>query len=175
MPFNRVDGDLIEIRPRFKLKSALEKDVLLNNLMAGLRTDHSVIGKKVIDVFYLDIPKHNQKYWSPELRASIESNEAEHGSIVRVVIGPRYKVWVFFLFLYAFLGLICMFGGMYGMAQWNLGISTLWVYCFPIMVFLIGTVYIIAKLGQRATRDEMLHLSSYLYHHIEDDKLERVG
>ena len=61
------------------------------------------------------------------------------------------------------------------MAQWNLGINSLWIYCFPVMLVLLATVFLVAKLGQRATRDEMLHLSSYLYHHIEDDKLERVG
>ena len=112
MPFNRVDGDLIEIRPRFKLKTVFTKEQVLDNLVKGLKTDKTVTGKKVIDVFYLDIPLENQKYWSPELRASVEKNEAEEGSLVRVVIGPRYKVWVFFIFLYTFLGLVCLFGGM---------------------------------------------------------------
>ncbi|MDX1349145.1 MAG: hypothetical protein R3279_02795 [Putridiphycobacter sp.] len=175
MPFNRVDGDFIEIRPRFKLKTVLSKEQVLNNLLSGLSEDRTVLGKTVIDVFYLDIPKVAQKYWSPELRASVEKNEAEDGSIIRVVIGPRYKVWVLFIFLYTFLGLVCLFGGMYGMAQWNLGIESLWIYCFPIMLVLIATLYVVAKLGQRATRDEMLHLTSYLYHHIQDEELERIG
>lgn len=175
MPFNRIDKDFIEIRPRFKLKTILGKEIVLNNLIRGLKGDESVYGKQVIYTFYLDIPLVDQKYWSPELRASIEDNEAEEGSLVRVVIGPRYKVWVFLVFLYTFLALTCLFGGMYGMAQWNLGIQSLWIYCLPIMLILIGLVYTIAKLGQRATRDQILHLTSYLYHHIEDDNLERVG
>lgn len=176
MPFNRFDGDYIEIRPRFKLKTDLPPEVVLQNLVEGLKTDASVLGRKVIDVFYLDIPLAEQKYWSPELRASVEKNEEEQGgSLIRVVIGPRYKVWVLFIFLYTFLGLVCLFGGMYGMAQWNLGIESLWIYCFPVMLLLIAALYITAKVGQRATRDEMLHLTSYLYHHIEDEKLERVG
>lgn len=174
MPFNRIDRDFIEIRPRFKLKTVLFKDELFKNLLDGLDEDNSVTGKKVIDVFYLDISLNDQKYWSPELRASIEKNEAEAGSIIRVVIGPRYKVWFFLVFIYSFLGLACLFGGMYGMAQWNLGIKSLWVYCFPVILLLIGGVYVAAKLGQKATRDQMLHLTSFLYHHIKDDKLERI-
>ncbi|MFK8044296.1 MAG: hypothetical protein AB8B72_02285 [Crocinitomicaceae bacterium] len=175
MPFNRADGDFIEIRPRFKLKSTLPADKVIENLMAGLKSDDTVLGRKVLDVFYLDIPNESQKYWSPELRASIEKNEAEEGSFIRVVIGPRHKVWVLFVFLYTLLGFICLFGGMYGMAQWNLGIDSLWIYFLPIMLSLIASLYIIAKLGQRATRDESLHLSSYLYHNIRDGELERVG
>ena len=36
MPYNRADGDLVEIRPRFKLKTVLSEDQVLNNLMSGL-------------------------------------------------------------------------------------------------------------------------------------------
>ncbi len=175
MPFNRIDGDLIEIRPRFKLKTVLSKEKVIENLTSGLEDDKSVLGRDVLDVFYLDIPKKDQRYWSPELRASIEDNEEENGSLIRVVIGPRHTVWLFFVFLYSFLGVICLFGGMYGMVQMSLGMSSFWVYCFPVMLILIGIVYLIAKLGQHATRDEMLHLTSYLYHNIKDDHLERVG
>ena len=175
MPFNRVDGDLIEIRPRFQLKTVLEKEQVLQNLMSGLEKEDSVVGRTVLDSFYLDIPRHEQKYWSPELRASVESHEDGKGSLIRVVIGPRHTVWLFFVFLYAFLGVMCLFGGMYGIVQLSLGINSLWIYCFPIILLLIGGIYLIAKLGQRATRDQMLHLTSYLYHHILDDKLERIG
>ncbi len=175
MPFNRKDGDFIEIRPRFKLLSKLNADEISANLKEGLVTDKSIIGKKVIDVFYLDIPVKDQKYWSPELRASFEKNEAGEGTLIRVVIGPRYKVWVLFVFIYTFLGLFCLFGGMYGMAQWTLGVESLWVYCFPVIAVVIALVYIVAKSGQRATRDEMLHLSSFLYHNIQDKDLERIN
>ena len=175
MPFNRKDGDLIEIRPRFKLLSKLDADTISQNLSDGLKDDKTITGKKVIDIFYLDIPKAEQKYWSPALRASLEKNEAGEGTLIRVVIGPRYNVWVFFVFMYTLLSLLCLFGGMYGMVQWNLGIDSLWIYCFPVVAVLILTVFLIAKIGQRATRDEMLHLSSFLYHHIKDDNLERIN
>jgi len=175
MSFNKRDGDFVEIRPRFKLLTKLSSDEITTNLTDGLKLDNTIIGKKVINVFYLDIPVAHQKYWSPELRASFEDNEAGEGTLIRVVIGPRYKVWVLFVFLYSFLGLICLFGGMYGLAQWQLGIDSFWIYCFPIVGLIIGSVYLIAKLGQRATRNEILHLSSFLYHNIKDSDLERIN
>lgn len=174
MPFNRVDKDFIEIRPRFKLLSNLEIEEISNNLKKGLETDKSIIGKRVLDMFYLDIPANQQKYWSPELRASFEKDEEEEGTLIRVVIGPRYKVWVFLVFIYAILSMACLFGGMYGMAQWNMGIDSYWVYCFPVAAIMLIVVYMGAKIGQKATRDEMLHLSSFLYHNINDDDLKRI-
>ncbi len=175
MPFNRKDGDLVEIRPRFKLLSGLKAEDIAKNLYKGLEGDDTIVGKQVLDVFYLDVPLAERQYWSPELRASLEKNEAGEGTLIRVVIGPRYKVWVLFVFIYSFLSLVCLFGGMYGLAQWNLGVESMWVYCFPVVGVVILAVYLIAKLGQRATRDEILHLSSFLYHNVGDDNLERIN
>jgi hypothetical protein len=40
---------------------------------------------------------------------------------------------------------------------------------------LIGTIFLFAKIGQKKGRDEMLHLVSFVYHHLaEIAPVERV-
>jgi hypothetical protein len=137
--------------------------------------DPSVVGKKVHEQFYLDIPKQLQHYWSPELRVSLEEDEEEEkGTIIRCILGPSYTVWVMFVFLYTLLGVISLFGGMYGLVQWSLGHPTLWVWCMPITLVILAGVYLTAKIGQGKGRDEMLHLVSVLYHALKDGDIKRI-
>mgnify|MGYP001053392728 CR=1 FL=1 len=174
MPFNKKEHkNLIEIRPRFRLITTFEIPEVLKILQDSIRLDDTVVGKQVHDIFYLDIPINNRHYWSPELRVSLEKNEAGEGTFIRCVIGPRHSVWLMFIFICGFLSVMTLFGGMYGLAQWNLGHGSGWLWCFPIAFVLIMGVYIIAKLGQRTGRDQMLPLISVLYHALGDHITER--
>ena len=174
MSFNKKEQhNLFEIRPRFRLITTFSIPEVLNFLQESVRQDNSVIGKQVHDIFYLDVPPGEQHYWSPELRVSLEQNEAGEGTFIRCVLGPRHSVWLMFIFIYGFLSVLTLFGGMYGMAQWNVGNGTGWLWCFPIAFILIISVYIIAKLGQRTGRDQMLQLVSVLYHALGDHITER--
>lgn len=174
MAFNKKEQhSLIEIRPRFRLITTYTIQEVLLLLEASVKLDETVLGKQVHDIYYLDIPIKNRHYWSPELRVSLEKNEAGEGTFIRCVVGPRHSVWLLFIFIYGFLGVLTLFGGMYGLAQWNLGNGNGWLWCFPIAFVLIFSVYIIAKIGQRTGRDQMLHLISVLYHALGDHITER--
>ena len=174
MPFNKKEHhNLGEIRPRFRLITPYEQEEVLQHLQESVQNDETVVGRKVHDMYFLDIPLKDRHYWSPELRISLEKNEAGEGTFIRCVIGPRHSVWLLFVFIYGFLSVVSLFGGMYGLAQWNLGESTIWLWCFPVTFFLILGVYITAKAGQRTGRDQMLHLVSVLYHSLGDQPLER--
>lgn len=174
MPFNiKEQHNPGEIRPRFRLITTYTQDEVMDLLDKFTSEDETVIGKRVYDMYYLDIPKKEQHYWSPELRIMLEENLAGEGTFVRCVVGPRQSVWLLFVFIYGFLSVLTLFGGMYGLVQWNRGGSAGWLWCFPIALLIIFSVYIVAKLGQRTGRDQMLHLFSVLYHSIGEKHLER--
>lgn len=178
MPFNRKDlHNFGEIRPRFKLRSPFSKEEILEKLVTASEKDDTVISKKVLDQFYLDMPINQRHFWSPELKVSLEEDEYDEydgDTIIRVMVGPVYTVWVLFVFIYSFLGLLCLIGGMYGLSNLMLGIESAWIWCFPITFLLIVGVWIIAKSGQKAARDETLHLVSTLYHAIGEGNAERI-
>lgn len=177
MPFNRKDHhNFGEIRPRFRLRTTLSEEEVYERLIAHVEEDNTVVGKRVYSQYYLDIPHSHRHFWSPELRLSAEKDEfADHDdTIIRVNIGPQYTVWVMFVFMYTILGVICLFGGMYGLTQLSMGKESLWVWCFPVIGAMILGLYVISKSGQKATRDHTLHLVSVLYHALGQDNVERI-
>ncbi|MFT4600547.1 MAG: hypothetical protein ACI857_000721 [Arenicella sp.] len=97
-----------------------------------------------------------------------EFTEYDGDTLIKVTVGPEYSVWVMFVFIYSFLGLF------FGLSKLMLGISSLWIWCFPVSFFLIIAVWMIAKLGQSTARDETLHLVSVLYHSLGEGNAERV-
>jgi hypothetical protein len=114
MPFNRKDHhNPGEIRPRFKLQSPLTEEEIFDRLGTFIKEDESVVGREVHNQFFIDIPQRERHFWSPELRVSAEKDEwADHDdTIIRVMVGPQYTVWVLFIFIYTFLGVVSLFGG----------------------------------------------------------------
>jgi hypothetical protein len=174
MPFNRKHHHVLgEIRPRFNLLTTYTEEEIFDLLDEQMKDDPTVIGRRVYGLYYLDIRKEKNHFWSPELRVSPEKNEAGEGTFIRCVIGPRHSVWLMFVFIYGFLSVVSLFGGMYGLAQWNMGHPTGWIWCFPITIFLIIAVFVTAKLGQRTGRDQTLHLVSVLYHALKEREVIR--
>lgn len=176
MPFNRKSHEYYygEIRPRFVLKTKFHPEEVREKLNTFIQSDNTVVGKEVYQQFYLDIPQHERHFWSPELRISFDKDEEDNKTLIRVLVGPQYNVWSMFVFFYVFLGVLSLFGGMYGLSQLSLGKSSLWVWCLPITSLLIISVYIIAKLGQQKGRDQTLHLVSVLYHSLGKDGASRI-
>lgn len=176
MPFNRKDHhNFGEIRPRFKLLTALSPDEIFSRLKNFVAQDDSVEGKKILDHFFLDIPSAYRHFWSPELRVTTDTDDSYPDKIIlRVMVGPPTNVWLIFVFSYAVLGLTSLFGGMYGLVQWNMGNESLWVYCLPVSLGLTLFVWMIAKTGQKIARDETLHLVSVLYHALGHDNAKRI-
>jgi hypothetical protein len=176
MPFNRKDHhNFGEIRPRFKLLSSLAEEEIFRRLKEFVQADETVDGKKVYDQFYLDIPLRYRHFWSPELRILVEKYETDPSqTLIRVTVGPQFHVWLTFILTYAVLGLISLFGGMYGLVQLDLGIDSPWVWCLPVTILIFLGVWVSAKMGQRASRDETLHLASVLYHALGHNHAIRV-
>ncbi len=176
MPFNRKDhNELGELRPRFHLLSSFDHEEVLKKLHSFTLDDHTVDGRKAANLYYLDIPESQRHFWSPELMMSFEKyNDDKFKTRIRVLVGPQYSVWIRFVFMYSALGLLTLFGGMYGLTQFTLGIKSGWVWCLPISVTLLIGVYVIAKLGQKKGRDHTLHLVSCLYHSLGEGELERI-
>lgn len=178
MPFNKKDHhNFGEIRPRFKLRSPLSQDEIMDRLVNNTALDKTVNTKLVLGQFFIDMPIQERHFWSPELKVTLEDdeyNEYDGDTLIRVMVGPVYTVWVLFVFIYSFLGLLCLIGGMYGLSNLTLGIDSAWIWCFPITFLLIVGVWVIAKSGQKAARDETLHLVSTLYHAIGEGNAERI-
>ena len=170
MPFNKLNHKhLGELRPRFVLRSNVKVDKIISEINLGIEADHSVSGSIRGDYAVLRIPIKNRHYWSPELQVRVEEDEfcENQSTLIQCLVGPRSSVWGLFVFLYGVIGIIALIGGIYGASHYQLGKESIFIWFFPIGIILIPTIYVLAKIGQKKGRDQMLHLISFVYHHVD--------
>jgi hypothetical protein len=106
-------------------------------------------------------------FWSPELRARVESTDA--GSHVVGRFGPRPSVWTMFMVIYAHLVFIAIAGGCYAMAQLALGRSPTAGWAIPAALVLAALVHLVARVGQRLGSDEMHDIRDFLTAALESE------
>lgn len=176
MPFNRLHHSVMgEIRPRFALRLGAAPEKALVHLSEALKSDPTVSGVRSKCYVFIKIPTHEQHFWSPEISVRIEKEDYLPHTNVHCLIGPRQSVWVMFTLIYAAIALATLFLGMFGVVKYQQVATVLWLLPLPIGLGLIGTIFLFAKIGQKKGRDEMLHLVSFVYHHLaEIATVERV-
>lgn len=176
MPFNRLNHSILgEIRPRFYLKTNLDPDVAVKHIEDCVVKDKTVTAVRTDRLIFLKTPSWLQHYWSPEMTVRIEKDEFANHTTISCLIGPRQTVWAMFAMIYAAILLVTIFGGMFGLVQYSTSGSSNYIWLIPIGCIAFSTVFIVAKVGQKKGRDQMLHLVSFLYHSLtEFDQIERV-
>lgn len=175
MLFNSHNSDYIEIKPRFKLISTFSKDEIIQKINTALPKQQIVEADFKGNHFFLRIEKNKQHYWSPSMEVVVEKfQDNRDKAYIRCLVGPKQSIWVMLMFFYSAVGISGFFGGLYGLAKWNLGKETMFIWVVPLALILFGVIYLTAKYGQRKGRDQVLYLVSFLYHAIDDKDLERL-
>lgn len=176
MAFNRFDHSLLgELRPRFQLRIQSEPETSLQHIAENAKQDPTVTAVKVNNYVFLKIPKHHQHYWSPELSVRIEKAEFKDQITVYCLLGPSQSVWMLFMFFYAFVICCSIFGGIFGLVSYQSSGDTSWLWVIPTGIVIGASIFISSKIGQNKGRDQMLHLVSFLYHHLaEISDVERI-
>ncbi|HAA16294.1 MAG TPA: hypothetical protein DCE41_33165 [Cytophagales bacterium] len=179
MPFNRLDHDLVgELRPRFRLATTLPAEEVFEQLKAHIETEPSIQGTSLPHYAILKVPAEQAQFWSPELQIRVDQDHPttdDNHTVLRCLLGPRQAAWSLFAFFYVLVGVITFFGGSYGLVQVSLGKSSPLVWALPIGLGLIFVLWLMAKAGQRASKEQMHHLVSALYHFLDArGELKRV-
>lgn len=184
MSFNRhTEEELFLVRPRFKLHTDLEKENILNLIQKELKPMNKVEGTRTKNRCFLSIPEEDQHYWSPEMQIEVSDNASESedyefekevkNTTIRCVVGPKQSIWTMFVFGYALAGVVIFFGGLYGLVQSSLDNPAPFLWCFPIGLVMIVTLYTAAAYGRKKGHEQMNHLIRFLYHSIDDNLIER--
>lgn len=169
MPFNRLDHHTLgDIRPRFKLVIDKPEEECIEQLKKVANEDKTARVKVILNQVHILIPAEERHYWTPELHITFDTDEAYEGTLLRCLIGPRQTVWAMFAFFYAAIAIATMFLLMFGFSQWQIGETPYLMYGGVAGIVFLPSLYTVALIGQRKGRDEMLHLVSYLYHHLNE-------
>lgn len=159
--YNSDDIDIVELRPRFRLKTSLSKKDVKLLFENNLRQTPRISGKIVGDHLHLTIQKKDLHFWSPEL--GVDFDFRPQLNLIRCLIGPKQQVWAMFMFLYGAITIGGMFGSIYGFTRWQLDQGSDWLWTFPIAIILLAVVFITAKIGQQIGHDQMVLLIKFVH------------
>lgn len=151
----------MRVRPRYKRITSLPSRQVIDLILEGLIAKKGVAGSTLDNHAYLQIPKEDQHYWSPEFNVTIEKRD-DGGSLVRGVVGPKPKVWTMFMFLYSAVVVLFLLGVSMGVSQWMLGMDAPVLWSIPACVGLWILILVAAKFGQYQGKEQMEKLWHFL-------------
>jgi hypothetical protein len=173
MPFNKLDDSAAgKIRPRFKLKTPLEKDEVMELIYQQAKMDKTIGVQKQPRVIRLAIPKHAQHTWSPVLSLSFDK-EKEY-TIIRGLIGPSESVWQIIMLFYIAFSVLGFFGSVFALVKYQLNGITSYLFIIPLAILLPVSIFFISRAGKVRAHTEMLHLLRFLRKAVDSIECVRV-
>ena len=164
----------MEIRPRFRLLTKLNVKDAIQHMKEDVEVSDQVEGRFIMEQVDLQVAQIERHYWSPVLHINFENDDEFENTLVRCLIGPNQAVWTLFLLGYIVVGILVLFGGMYGMVQFQLGTDAPFLWSFPIAGLLFAILYFGAKFGQKKGHDQMIYLIKFLYKSLEREEITHL-
>jgi hypothetical protein len=173
MPFNKLDESAAgKIRPRFKLKTPLEKEALMELIYEQAKNDKTISVQRQPRVIRLCIPKQARHTWSPVLNLSFDQ-EKDH-SIIRGLIGPSETVWQVIMLFYIAFSVLGFFGSVFALVKYQLNGTTSYLFILPLAIILPLSIFFISRAGKVRAHTEMLHLLRFLRKSVDSIECVRV-
>jgi hypothetical protein len=156
-----------ELRPRIKIYSKLDKDEILKKFSEKLSDNNNhFTGWAKEGYALISLPEKEKKIWTPQLNLQID--EYENGSEVRGVIGPSASVWTAFAFTFSILGFIALVSLFWGLSRLSLDYSADILFVVPVSLILIFGVYMLARIGQQLSRDQVKELLDFVENVLDE-------
>jgi hypothetical protein len=175
--FNELDHSLSgKVLPRFRLRISADKDDILDFIDHEAKKSEEVTHIRAQQYLILKLPPSKREYWSPELQIQpFPDYDDKNKTLVRCVVGPSQSVWMFFTFIYSSIILLTLFGGMFGLVQYQLNDKSAFLWLWPIGTVAILSIFAVSRYGQKKARNQTLRLVSFLMHNLENRwEVERV-
>lgn len=150
-----------EIRPRVNIISKLKKDEIISRIKNKVEDPNTPCSGWAKDGYALICaPETDRRMWTPQLNLQID--EIEEGTEVRGVIGPGASVWTAFAFTFSILGFIAFVSLFWGLSRLSLDYSADVLWLVPICLILILGVYMLARIGQQMSLDQVKQLKTFV-------------
>jgi hypothetical protein len=102
----------------------------------------------------LRIREADRHFWSPRLNLSLEET-AEGHTRIEGTYGPNANVWGLFLYGYLLIGSLGIFAGVFGFAQWMIGMRPWGLWILGALGILALALYVTAQFGQKLGARQM--------------------
>jgi len=155
------------LKPRFKMEFDKNKKEILNIFKDNLNDQNCKYCSKIIDHhIIIDVPVEEDHFWSPQMHVEIEKEENK--TVVKGVLGPKPKVWTFFMFLHfavaiAFFAFFVIF-----YVKWSLKQDYTFTMIMCILMPIVWVIlYFVGQLGKKFGYNQMVELHDFLIKTLE--------
>jgi hypothetical protein len=156
-----------ELRPRIKIISTLPKDEIMERIRKKVEDPNTPCKGWAKGGYALICAPESEKHiWTPQINLQID--ETEQGTEVRGVIGPSANIWTAFAFSFSILGFIAFVSLFWGLSRLSLSYSADILWLVPITLILILGVYLLAKIGQQLSSNEVRELKRFVESTLSD-------
>lgn len=150
-----------ELRPRVKIISKLDKEEVISRIKKKVEDADTPCKGWVKDGYALICAPENERHiWTPQINLQID--EIEEGTEVRGVIGPSANIWTAFAFTFSILGFFTFVSLFWGLSRLSLDHSANILWAVPVTLSLILGVYILARVGQQLSKNEVKELKKFV-------------
>lgn len=150
-----------QIRPRFQLSNPKPAEELMSLLVDRIpNTTATIHGSTVGFHASIKLSEQEQEFWSPQL--DIEIEEAEKGSVIKGLFGPRPNLWLLYMFLYLCCGFVLIFSLIAGFSQLSMENTPIGFYAAAPCVLIAIGLRVSAIYGQKKMKHQIEHLYNFL-------------
>lgn len=152
----------ILLKPRFSIEVQQPKDFIIEKFKDNLnQADCKYCSKMGNDHIFIDLPKEEQKIWSPQLEVVIEAKK--EGSVIRGLFAPKPSMWTLFIFLHfvdaiAFL----IFFALYYAHKVSDKETNIWIIAMLACVIVWIALYLLGQLGKKKSTQQIQDLKQFL-------------
>lgn len=169
-PIHDDELNRILLKPRFRLKFKGSVDDIIERFKEKLAEDDCVYKSKIVDHhIVIDVPESEEHFWSPQLHVEVEK-EGKY-TVVKGVLGPKPKIWTFFIFLHFMVAVVFFVFFVIFYSRWSLDQD----YNFSMIMCLLMPViwvvlYFFGQLGKKFGYEQMVGLHNMLIEALKNFK-----
>ncbi len=150
------------LKPRFKMEFEEGEEEILKRFKDNLKDGNCKYCSQIVDNHVIiDVPIDEDHFWSPQMHIEIEKEENK--TIVKGVLGPKPKVWTFFIFLHFAVAIAFFVFFVIFYSKWSLNqdytFSLIMLIVMPIVWILL---YFFGQLGKKFGYDQMVELHDFM-------------
>jgi len=169
-PIHNDEFNRILLKPRFKIKFEASKEEILQQFKVSLGAEECRHKSQMVDHhIVIDVPEEEEHFWSPQLHVEIE--EEGDKTIVKGILGPRPKIWTFFMFLHFIVAVTFFVFFVIFYSRWSLDQE----FTFSMIMCLVMPViwvilYFVGQLGKKFGYEQMVGLHNLLINALKNFK-----
>lgn len=170
-PIHGEEINKILLKPRFKMEFDESEEEILEKFKANLKDDDCEYCSKISgNHIFLDVPKVDEHFWSPQLQVEVVKGE-EGKTIVKGILGPKPKVWTFFMFIHFVVALAFIVFFVMFYVKWSLGKDyQLYKYMLIGLPIFWVLLYFFGQSGKKLGYKQMVELDDFLMKTLQRQK-----